>query len=200
MSKKKRRNRKARRKPEQKSYKRYAIVAVIALAWVGYWALVNLSEGGLRNYPKFVEGVFYATPTVSEDGTSVSIQNSFVEENKLVYVDVRLEEPLEELVYLGRTIPLGWYRDGEYLPLVVISTPKGETITGIRVCEPCGSFDFHIIDKKYLDCDACHTRWNIETMNGLSGGCLDYPPPELSSTVGDLVEIYVPMSETKLMA
>ncbi len=199
MSKNKRK-RKAKRKPEQKSYKRYAVVAAIVIAWAGYWALVNLSEGGLRNYPKLVEGVFYTTPTVSEDGIRVSIHNSFVEENKLVYIDIRLEEPLEEFVYQGRTIPLEWYRDGEYLPLVVISTPKGETITGIRVCEPCGSFDFHIIDKKYLDCDACHTRWDIETLDGLSGGCLDYPPPELSSTVGDIVEIYVSLSGVKLVA
>jgi hypothetical protein len=199
MSKNKR-NRKSRKKQEQKSYKRYAIVAALALAWVGYWVLVDLSEGGLRNYPKYVEGVFYRTPTVSDDGHSVSIHSSFVEEHKLVYVDVRLEKPLKELVYQGRTIPLEWYRDGEYLPLVVISTPKGDMITGIRVCEPCGSFDFHLLDKKYLDCDACHTRWDIETLDGISGGCLNFPPPELSSTVGDLVEIYVSLSGTKLVA
>lgn len=198
MSKNKRK-RKAKRKAEQKSLKRYAIVAAIALAWIGYWVLVEYSEGGFRKYPKFVEGVFYTTPTVSEDGTSVSIPKGFVKENKLVYLDVKLEDPLEELVYRGRTIPLDWYLGGEYLPLVVISTPTGKTIAGIRVCEPCGSFDFHIIDR-YLDCDACHTRWNIETLKGISGGCLDFPPPELASTVSDQVEIHISLSGAKITA
>jgi len=162
---------------------------------VGYWLLVQFSEGAFSRYPVYVEGVFYDSPTISPSGT-VKLSEEFVKENKLVYVDVRLEDAVEEFRYLGRTIPLDLYRDSGYLPLLVISTPSGKTLSGIRVCEPCGSFSFHILEKKYLDCDACHTRWNVETLKAVEGGCGDYPPPLLPSSVGAWIEIN--LSQTKL--
>lgn len=192
------RNRKRKRKKasEKGSYRQYTVVAILAIFMVGYWLLVQFSEGAFSRYPTYIEGVFYDSPTVSQDGT-VSVPEDIVKENKLVYVDVKLEEAVEEFRYMGRTIPLSWYRDGGYLPLLVISTPSGKTLSGIRVCEPCGSFSFHILEKKYLDCDACHTRWNIETLKASEGACGDYPPPLLPSSVGAGIEIN--LSQTKLM-
>jgi len=193
MTKKKKGKRK--KTSEKGYYKQYTVLAALAVFLVGYWLLVQYSEGAFTRYPTFVEGVFYDSATVSPDGT-LEIPTDIVKENKLVYVDVELEEAVEELRYLGRAIPLGWYRDGGYLPLLVISTPSGKTHTGIRVCEPCGSFSFHIVEKKYLECDACQTRWHIETLETHSGACGDYPPPRLPTTVGTGIEI--DLSETRL--
>jgi len=166
------------------------ILAALLIGLVGYWAFTQFSDGA-GNYPGLVEGVFYQDPAVSADGGGVAVPKVFVEENRLVFIDVKLEEPTTELVYQGRTIPLSLYGDGEVLPLIIISTPKGKVITGIRVCEPCGSFSFHIVEKRYLQCDACGTRWNIETLQGVSGGCTKYPPPALSASTSDVVQINI---------
>ncbi|MBS7611589.1 DUF2318 domain-containing protein [Candidatus Bathyarchaeota archaeon] len=135
-------------------------------------------------------GSFYLSPTISPDGTKVYVPLSFVKEQRLVFLDLKIENRLNEITYKGRTIPLSLYKDGEYLPLVIILTQSRKIISGIRVCEPCGSFSFHIIQEKYLDCDACHTRWDVESLKGISGACTNYPPPELpSSLMEDLIEI-----------
>jgi hypothetical protein len=122
---------------------------------------------------------------------SISIPADFLEENKLVFFDLKLEEPTVELTYLGRVIPLEWYKEGQYLPGLLVSTPKGNVVAGIRVCEPCGSFSFHIVEKKYLQCDACGTRWAIEDFSKGEGGCEDFPPPMLEVEVGQNIEVII---------
>jgi hypothetical protein len=165
---------------QNKLSKNIIIIAAVLIGLVGYWVIVQISEGGFNSYPSNVEGRGYLNPVVSSDGSKVTVPEEFVKNNKLVYLDLKLEAPVEEFVYLNRNIPLSMYGNGEYLPLVIMSTPKGQTLAGIRVCEPCGSFDFHIVEKRYLECDACGTRWNIETLQGTSGGCQDFPPPKLT--------------------
>jgi hypothetical protein len=96
------------------------------------------------------------------------VPEEVTENNKLVFVDLKLDSTTDEFMYLGRQIILNTYREGDYLPLIIINTPQGKTIGGIRVCEPCSSFSFHIIDRKYLECDACGTKWDIEGQTGLS--------------------------------
>lgn len=175
------------------------LIAAVLIGIAGYWTIVQISDGGFNKYPSFVEGIDYLNPVVSSNGSKITVQEKFVENYKLVYVDVKLEAPVEEFVYLRRRIPLSMYNEGEYLPLVVISTPKGKTLAGIRVCEPCGSFNFHIVEKKYLQCDACGTRWNIETLQGISGGCQNYPPPELSVNTANEIEISIASTGLKIL-
>jgi len=161
-----------------------AILAVIIIiGGTAYWQLSS------QEYSQTLSGIFYSSPTVTSEGTKVSVPYSFVDENKLVFLDLKLDSQAPELTYEGRAIPLFLYRGGEYLPLIIISTPSQKVISGIRVCEPCGSFGFHIVEGKYLDCDACHTKWDIETLIGVSGGCPNYPPPKLTSSVGENIEI-----------
>jgi len=119
----------------------------------------------------------------------VTVPTSFVNSNKLVSVDVKLQAPMSTLTYQDRTIPLSYYRNGEYLPLILISTPSGNIVAGIRTCEPCGSFSFHIVPGEILQCDACGTQWKLEDFAPVSGGCLTYPPPKLTATVSDNVEV-----------
>jgi len=160
-----------------------AILAVIIIGGTAYWQLSS------QEYPQSLSGIFYSSPAIATDGTRVSLPLSFVNENKLVFLDLKLENQVNEITYQGRTVPLSLYRGGEYLPLVIISTPSKKVISAIRVCEPCGSFSFHILDAKYLDCDTCRTKWDIETLEGISGGCPNYPPPRVTSSFDDDIEI-----------
>lgn len=166
------------------------ISLVVLMGGATYWYFSSQSaQQSAKPYPQTAAGIFFSNPVVASNGTKVSIPSGFVDDNKLVFLDLKLESQASTLRYEGRTIPLGWYRDGKYLPLIVISTPSQRVISGIRVCEPCGSFSFHIVQGKYLDCDACHTRWDIETLRGVSGSCSNYPPPKLASSVDRNLEI-----------
>ena len=103
-----------------------------------------------NGYPTNVSPVTYSLASVSQDNSKVTVPLSEVNSSKLVFVDLKLSTPKQELAYQGRTVPLAYYRNGEYLPIVVISTPSGNTVAGIRTCEPCGSFSFHIVQGSNL--------------------------------------------------
>lgn len=178
MGKKSRRKINKKQKQQNGSNKNTLVIAALFVVIIGYYGLNQL---GGSNYPSMVSGVFYDAPIVSAESGKVTVPEEVLENNKMVFVDVKLEDTTEEFTYLGRKILLNSYRDAEYLPLVIIETPKGKTISGVRVCEPCSSFSFHIVDIKYLSCDACGTRWDIETLQGISGGCMNYPPPRLTT-------------------
>jgi hypothetical protein len=155
------------------------VVLFLAVSGGSYWYLnQNTNTGG---YGSNLAGTIYNSPALS--GNTILVPTDTVRSNKLVFIDIKLETSQQELVYKGRTIPLAAYRGGGYLPIVMIYTPQGNVLSGIRVCEPCGSFSFHIINGK-LDCDKCHTQWDLDTLKGLSGGCQSYPPPLIPSTIG----------------
>lgn len=161
-----------------------AAVLILLVAGGGYWYFGINSSGG---WPANLAGIRFDSPTVSSNKISLPVDT--VKGDKLVFMDVKLDTPQQQLVYKNRVIPLSYYRNGEYLPIIVVYTPDGNIISGIRVCEPCGSFSFHVIEGKYLRCDTCGTQWDIETFSGVSGGCQPYPPPRLPSTIADNVTI-----------
>ena len=180
-----------------------AFLAIIAVAFsfaVSSQQPQVSSSISTSGYPQSIAPATFSSPTVTADGAKASIPKSYVDENKLVFVDLKLAQKTDTLEYQGRTIPLAYYKDGNYLPLLVISTPSGNTFTGIRVCEPCGSFSFHIVQGKYLKCDVCGTQWNLDNFADSSGGCTTYPPPKLSATVSDNVEIDLSPLQTVVTA
>ncbi len=80
------------------------------------------------------------------------------------------------------------------LPLLAYVSPSGNLITAVSMCEPCRSTSFHFESDRTITCDACGTKWDIETIQGVSGACLNYPPDPVKSEVrGD--KIYIPLSE-----
>ena len=68
------------------------------------------------------------------------------------------------------------------IPLLSYITQSGRVVTAVSMCEPCRSTRFHIEDKKIV-CNACGTEWNLETLKGIQGGCLNYPPDVIPSTI-----------------
>jgi len=160
----------------------YFIFAMIFLTAI---FLVYFIKGPSTSY---VKGTFYDQPSIK--GDKISLSYDFLSDKKLVFVDIGLKDRTSNLNFAGRAIPLSLYRDGEYVPLMAVLTTSGKVVVALRVCEPCGSFSFHIEESKYIVCDSCGTRWDIETLSGVSGGCVNYPPPRLEGSLsGNSVEI-----------
>jgi len=176
-----------------------ALVAILFIGVVGAVAVWQFSPKGSPSqpppqppppqaYPTYATGIFY-NPTITGGGTKIQLPYSFIKDKKIVFVDVKLTNETNELQYQGRIIPLNLYKGGNYLPLIFLYTPSGNVKASIRTCEPCGSFSMHIGEGKYLICDACGTKWDLETFRGISGGCPEYPPPQLPTTISNNIEI-----------
>lgn len=164
------------------------MVIALAVAITSYASIPK--EGVVSGYPVNVSPTTYSAPSISADNSKATVPLSYVNSSKLVFVDLKLTQPAQTLQYKDRTIPLIYYRDGQYLPLVIISTPGGQIVAGIRTCEPCGSFSFHIVKASNLKCDVCGAEWSLEDFSPVSGGCATYPPPKLPTTVaGDNIII-----------
>lgn len=167
-----------------------ALLAIVIIA-----AVIALSPPASQtpqgnSYPTNISPVTYSRASILADGSKVTVPSSEVNSSKLMFIDLKLTSRMETLEYQGRTIPLTLYRDGDYLPLIIISTPSGNTVAGIRTCEPCGSFSFHIVKGANLKCDVCGAEWTLEDFSPVSGGCATYPPPKLTaSVIGDNVEV-----------
>jgi MFS family permease len=143
---------------------------------------------------------FYTTPIISAAGTVISLPYNFVRDNGIVYVDLKLETSVTSVLVNGRTIPLSQYRDGGYLPLLIIVTPQLHVIAAVRGCEWCKSSGYHIVNG-VMDCDVCHSTWNLDTFEGLSGMCRNYPPPPLSASVaGDNISVDFSQLQVKVIS
>lgn len=113
------------------------------------------------------------------EGESLVISLDEVKKNKLVRFEYdRSKNSLEPKI----------------LPLLAYISPSGNLITAVSMCEPCRSTSFHFEPDKTITCDACGTKWDIETLQGVSGACLEYSPDPVKAEVkGD--KIYIPLSE-----
>jgi hypothetical protein len=96
-------------------------------------------------------------------------------------------------------IPVSDIDDGEIhyyrvddVEFYVHKNPLGNIRTRISLCEPCAGKTFTLLQGgTIVDCDVCHTRWDSDSYKGIYpqpgenrvGGCEDYPPPPLPSTV-----------------
>jgi len=79
--------------------------------------------------------------------------------------------------------------EGNGLPILAYVAPSGKLVVATSMCEPCHSYNFHI-EGDELVCNTCLTRWDLNTLKGVRGGCLDYPPKEVKATVaGDVIQI-----------
>ena len=145
-----------------------AIFAVV-LVGVGYWVI----EGNTGNnpkvstQPKVSEKVDYSGQTIRMTDIQAKVENGKIS----IPLDVVKEKKMVRFEYQGNGVPLLAY-----------VTPSGRVVTAVSMCEPCRSTRFHINDKKIV-CNACATEWNLETLKGIQGGCLNYPPDVIPSTI-----------------
>ena len=68
------------------------------------------------------------------------------------------------------------------LPLLAYISPSGNIVVATSLCEPCSGTTFHI-EGDQLVCNSCGTRWTLDGLQGVSGGCTTYPPETVKYTV-----------------
>ncbi|RJQ54964.1 MAG: DUF2318 domain-containing protein [Actinobacteria bacterium] len=83
----------------------------------------------------------------------------------------------------NKIVAFDYNQGGKQVPLIAFISPSGRLFAGTSMCEPCNSYSFHTETDGTLTCNACGTKWDLETMQGISGGCPNYPPQEMKSTV-----------------
>ncbi len=160
----------------------FFLVAVVGLTWFMMAnqqtvAIVKRYEGGNYNIGKSVKykGGQYIDmvdfPYVVQDGKMVFPVDKVIEA-KLVNMDT------------------GYVAAGLKKAITAYIAPSGRLVVALAICEPCRSTNFYI-DGYVLVCKVCGSRWLLNDLQGVSGGCLAYPPEELPYEVKDGM-IYVP--------
>jgi len=154
------------------------IAVVIALGGIAYW-LIQGNTGAspkVSSQPKVSGKVDYIGQTIKMTDVVAKVENGKI----MIPVDVVKEKKIVRFEYEGK---------GLNIPLLAYLTMAGRVVTAISMCEPCKSTRFHIKDKSMV-CNACYTEWNLETLKGISGGCMNYPPEVIPNTVEkDLIVI-----------
>ena len=146
------------------------ILVVLVLGGVAYWLILGRTSGQSNIPSQKVTGrVDYAGQTISMVDIQAKVENGKIS----IPLDVVMEKKIVRFEYEGQ---------GLKIPLLSYITLAGRVITAVSMCEPCRSTRFHIKDKT-LVCNACNTEWNLDSLKGIRGGCIDYPPEVIPSTV-----------------
>lgn len=149
------------------------VMIAIGLIGIGYKIIQDktLSPMKISSQPK-IKGKFnYTGQTIKMTDISAKVVGGKIS----IPLDIVKEKKLIRFEYEG---------NGGKIPLLAYITPSGRVITAISMCEPCRSTRFHINGNK-LVCNACFTEWDIEKLKGIQGGCLNYPPDAIQSTIED---------------
>jgi len=147
------------------------VVGAIALGGIAYWIIQGSTAANSKDLtqPKVSGTVDYTGQKIPMTEVQPSVGNG------------KISIPLD-LVLEKRIVRFEYEANGSKIPLLSYITQTGKVVTAVSMCEPCRSTRFHIKDKTIV-CNACGTLWNLETLKGISGGCLNYPPDLLPSTV-----------------
>ena len=143
----------------------------MVLVGVGYWII----EGNTGNNPKVS-----SQPKVS-DKVDYSGQTIRMTDIQAKVEKGKISIPLN-VVKEKKMVRFDYQNNGLIIPVLAYITQTGRIVTAVSLCEPCRSTRFHINDKKIV-CNACGTEWNLETLKGIQGGCLNYPPDVIQSTI-----------------
>ncbi len=158
---------------KKKSAWKYILIVVVAAALPLSW-LYFREDAPQAGSPKIsgtqvTEKINYQNKSISMVKTEAAAAQGGLE----IPVDFVVTNKLVRFEFKGK--------DGA-IPLMAYITPSGKVITAVSVCEPCNSTSFHI-EGNQMVCNACFTRWDLETLKGISGGCLAYPPDALPHVV-----------------
>jgi len=156
------------------------------------------------SYPRVIP--WTTDVTTSANGTQILISYNLVVEKKIVFFDVELQNKTAQLK-LRPPYTMPKYRNGEYLPMMILLTPSGRLVGAVRVCEPCASFLYYTDGASKLICDKCRGSWSLETLKVVEDtGCGEFPPYELPTTrsgdnividISTLVKSPAPYSSTE---
>lgn len=146
------------------------IIFAFALGGIAYWLIWGSSSSPSKiPSQKVTRGVDYTGQTVAMTDIQAKVEGGKIS----IPLDVVMEKKIVRFEYEGQ---------GQRIPLLSYITLAGRVVAAISMCEPCRSTRFHIKDKT-LVCNACYTEWNLESLKGIKGGCMNYPPEIIPSTV-----------------
>ncbi|MCX8118491.1 MAG: DUF2318 domain-containing protein [Desulfobacterota bacterium] len=149
--------------------------AALLLTGVAYGILSGRRDPG-PSQPRVTEKLDYRGQTIRMAEVQVKVENGKI----LLPLQTLKEKKMVWFEYEG---------NGLRVPLYAYLTMAGRVVTGISLCEPCRSTRFRIQDQK-LVCNACDTEWEIGTHRGIRGGCMEYPPEIIPSSLeGDWIVI-----------
>ena len=147
------------------------IVIAVVLGGVAFWIIHGKTTANpkIASQQKVMDRVDYAGQTIPMTDIVAKVEKGKIS----IPLDLVKEKKVVRFEYEG---------NGVKIPLLAYVTLAGRVVTAISMCEPCRSTRFHIQDKT-LVCNACNTEWNLETLKGIQGGCLNYPPEVIPSMV-----------------
>ena len=147
------------------------IVIAVVLGGVAFWIIHGkiTANPKIASQQKVMDRVDYAGQTIPMTDIVAKVEKGKIS----IPLDLVKEKKVVRFEYEG---------NGVKIPLLAYVTLAGRVVTAISMCEPCRSTRFHIQDKT-LVCNACNTEWNLETLKGIQGGCLNYPPEVIPSMV-----------------
>lgn len=147
------------------------IVGAFVLGGVAFWIIQGKTTANpkIASQQKVMEKVDYVGQTIGMTDIQAKVENGKIS----IPLDVVKEKKMVRFEYEGK---------GLKIPLLAYVTLAGRVVTAISMCEPCRSTRFHIQDKS-LVCNACNTEWNLETLKGIQGGCMNYPPEVIPSAI-----------------
>ena len=158
------------------SYFIIGLVGVIVIAAAVYFftgskneATAGLYNAGAANYTGKTVEMTKVTADTSGDKIKVDVQA--IKDKGLVTFDVP-----------GISFTLNNGTPFSSLPVLAYVSPKGDVVVATSLCEPCSGTTFHI-EGDQLVCNACGTRWTLDGLQGVSGGCLQYPPDAVKYSV-----------------
>ncbi len=147
------------------------VLTVISLGWLGS-TLFQGNTGGntaISLLPQVSERVSYSEQSIEMADIEVTVENG--------KISLLLDDVLDKKI-----VRYEYDNNGYKLPLLAYITPSGKVVTAVSMCEPCRSTRFHIRGKSMV-CNSCSTEWKLETLRGIRGGCLTYPPDIIPSTI-----------------
>jgi Membrane iron-sulfur containing protein FtrD-like len=178
---------KSGRFPLQKVIIYVSVVAVIALVGMAGWSKVQASKqvssgvqvssqttGSSASSPSGPSAggtVAMAPVNLTVSGANASFAVADVQKSTLVGMKYARKAPVS-----------GEWQSitGGKIPLISYIAPSGNLVVATSFCEPCKSTSFHI-EGNTLVCDTCFTKWDLNTLQGVSGGCTAYPPQALKA-------------------
>jgi len=147
------------------------VVIAVVLGGVVFWIIQGRTTANskIAAQQQVMERVDYSGLTIPMTDIEARTENG------------KMSVPLDE-VKEKKMVRFEYGSNGVRIPLLAYVTSAGKVVTAISMCEPCRSTHFHI-QGKTLVCNACNTEWSLETLKGIQGGCVNYPPEVIPSRV-----------------
>jgi uncharacterized membrane protein len=146
-------------------------IAAVVLGAVSVWMLPVDVGAQIQPFspPRASDKTEYWSKAIKMTDVPAKVENGKIS----IPLDVVKEKKIVRFEYPG---------NGVKIPLVSYVTDGGKIVTAVSVCEPCRSTRFHIKDKLIV-CNSCYSEWDLETLKGIKGGCLKYPPDVIPHSV-----------------